>query len=419
MNRMKKACLLLLLLLGAVCAGCSKKGEEAAAVFRPAWAEVRAEGREAWSGRIAGSFAGQFMSAALKEIAEASREAGFLEKWAGHFAYDSLTKEEQIWYRDIANILGGMEKDGKLSQAGLDAGLDISGIDTIFQSVMIDHPELFFVDGYVYQQHFQGSATTAIDFSGTYTMDGQEAQARRDEIKQAAAAWLAGISEQASDYDKIKYVYESVIRNTEYDLKAEDNQNIYSVFVNHRSVCQGYAKAAQYLLLQMGIECVLVQGSVDTGEAHSWNLVKADGDYYYMDATWGDASYQMREGETGRFPGDEISYDYLCVTTKQLLRTHILGSILPMPVCVAMADNYYVRENAFFSSYDEGQLTALFRKAQGQQRRDVVILCSDVYVFEEMKRILIEEQKIFDFMEGGVEISYVCNEKQLSFVFWT
>ena len=31
--------------------------------------------------------------------------------------------------------------------------------------------------------------------------------------------------------------------------------------------------------------CTLVQGTVDTGEAHAWNLVQIDGTFYYTDCT--------------------------------------------------------------------------------------------------------------------------------------
>lgn len=350
---------------------------------------------------------------------EHEKAEGFLMAEAGHFAYDSLSEAEQIWYRDIESILGSMGKDTKLSKEGLEAGLEETCIDGIFQCVMIDHPELFFVKGYSYNQYIKGLRTTAITFSGNYTMKEEEVKLRRAKIEEETEALLAEAPRWVSDYDKIKYVYETLIENTEYDLEAEDNQNIYSVFVNHKSVCQGYAKATQYLLLKMGIECVLVQGTVDTGEAHSWNLVKSDGDYYYVDTTWGDASYQMQEDGGIRYLEKTVNYDYLCVNTEQLLRTHILGGLVPMPICTAQADNYYVQEKALFSGYDEEQLKALFGRAREAQRADVTIKCRDEKSFQEIRKALIEEQKIFDYMEnGGVQVSYASNDKQLSFTFW-
>ncbi|MCM1186143.1 MAG: hypothetical protein NC251_08330 [Lachnoclostridium sp.] len=358
----------------------------------------------------------------LKPAEEPEETEGFLMAEAGRFAYDSLSEAEQIWYRDMESILGSMEKEVKLSKEGLDAGLDETCIDTIFQCVMIDHPELFYVNGYSYNQYLKGLRTTAIMFSGNYAMEKEEAQKRRSEIEEAADALLAEAPSWGDDYGKVKYVYETLIENTEYDLTAEDNQNIYSVFVNHKSVCQGYAKATQYLLLKMGIECVLVQGSVDTGEAHSWNLVKADGDYYYVDTTWGDASYQKQEEEGIKYLENTVNYDYLCVDTEQLLRTHILGGLVPMPMCIARTDNYYVQEGALFSEYDEERMADLFAVARERQKENVTIKCDNINCFQEMKRLLIDERKILDFMdEDGKEkeVSYACNEKQLSFMFWT
>lgn len=419
-NRIRKGFFIILLLLGVFLMRSSAKNEALSEAPKDVCSKLYSDGRILWIEDISDKLKPQELDEEVLETEEDSlEEEGFLMKQAGHFAYDSLSEAEQIWYCDIESILGSMEKDVKLSKEGLDAGLDETCIDTIFQCVMIDHPEIFYVSGYSYNQYIRGISTTAITFSGNYTMEEEEAQTRRLEIEEAADALLAEAPRWVSDYHKIKYVYETLIENTEYDLEAEDNQNIYSVFVNHRSVCQGYAKATQYLLLKMGIECVLVQGTVDTGESHSWNLVKADGDYYYVDTTWGDASYQMQEEGETKYLTAAVNYDYLCVNTKQLLRTHTLGSFVPMPVCTAQADNYYVQEKALFSGYDEEQLTDLFDRAKKEQRANVTIKCTDVGSFQEMRRNLIEEQKIFDYMEdGGEQVSYACNEKQLSFTFW-
>ena len=344
----------------------------------------------------------------------------FLAEDASLYAYNSLTDMEQIWYRDMEEILGTFGTERKISKACLESGLDDSDIDRIFQCVLNDHPELFYVEGYSYVRYTRGPKVTSIEFYGSYTMDFDTAVERRAEIEAAAEEILGKVDEDASDYDKVKYVYETLIRNTEYQLNAPDNQNIYSVFVNHTSVCQGYAKATQYLLNRLGVECSLVLGTVDTGEVHAWNLVKLDGSYYYVDTTWGDASYQIGGGEEiSGFAMPEINYDYLCVTTAELLRTHTLSDQLPMPVCTATENNYYVREGALFLEYDREQMSKLFENAINQGRPDVTVKCTDDLCYREILSALVDGQEIFGYLEGsGKSVAYAQNDKQLSLTFW-
>lgn len=344
----------------------------------------------------------------------------FLMDEASVYAYNSLTEMEQIWYRDIEEILGTFESEKKISKACLDNGMDEKDIDRIFQCVLNDHPELFYVDGYAYTKYTRGEKITSIEFSGSYTMDFDTAVERRAQIESAAAKILAGISDDASEYEKVKYVYETLIQNTDYRLDSPDNQNVYSVFINHASVCQGYAKATQYLLDKLGIECSLVLGTVDTGEGHAWNLVKVDGSYYYVDTTWGDASYQISGGEilSGYVP-PEINYDYLCVTTSELLRTHTLSGQIPMPQCVADENNYYVREGALFMEYDKIQMKDLFKRALDQGKADVTVKCAETACYEDIVYALIDRQEIFEYLsQSGGSVVYSQNDKQLSLTFW-
>ncbi len=362
---------------------------------------------------------GQIQDGAVLQEQPAPAES-FLAEEADDFARSSLSGTEAVWYDEMAGILGSFGEKINLSGECLQAGLTEEDIDRIFQCVLYDHPELFYVEGYSYVKYRKGDATIAIEFSGTYSMDSETALLRRQEIENAAAEILAGISPEASDYDKVKYVYDTLIIATDYDLQANDNQNIYSVLVNHRSVCLGYAKATQYLLNRLGVECTLVPGTVDDGEAHAWNLVKVDGSYYYVDTTWGDASYQLGEANTAAgYAMPAINYDYLNITTEELLRTHTIGGDVPMPVCTAKEANYYVREGAWFEAFDIEKVQQLFDRAAAASRTDVTVKCADPGCYEEMVDLLLKQQKIFDFWkDAGTHIAYAQNENQLSLTFW-
>lgn len=335
------------------------------------------------------------------------------------YAYDTLNEAEQIWYRDMEAILGGFQEKQPLSGEGLSQGLGEEDIDRIFQCVLNDHPELFYVEGYSYTKYTRGVRIVSVEFSGTYNVDLETAREKEAQIQAAAAPILEGVPENATDYDRVKYVYDTLIRETDYELYSSDNQNIYSVFVNHASVCQGYAKAAQYLLNRLGVPCTLVLGTVDTGEGHAWNLVQVDGSWYYVDVTWGDASYQQEEDAEVQLSMPEINYDYLNVTTEELLRTHAIGGVVPMPECTATEANYYVREGALFESYDREQMAALFSRAAEQGRADVTVKCADEDCYREVLDALVEKQEIFEYLSGqGNSVAYAQNGKQLSLTFW-
>lgn len=354
---------------------------------------------------------------------------GFLNEEAWCYAYQNLSEAEALWYRDIADCLSKMREEVRLDEQGIASGLDENDIDKIFQCVLKDHPELFYVEGYTYRKYTKKDKIVAIQFSGTYGMSPEQALSRNEEIEAQVQVLLEGGAGLENDYDKVKYVYETVIYQTEYDLAASDNQNIYSVLVNHKSVCQGYAKAVQYLLERMGVKCTLVFGTVETGEGHAWNLVQVNDSFYYVDATWGDPSYQsMQEDMTEGYFQEEylqevylpdISYDYLCITTQQLLRTHVIQGYVPMPECVEDKDNYYVREGNLFTDYNREQMQGIFQRFLESGKKDVTIKCTDELVFRQILNAMVEEQEIFDYLSGDYDsVGYTQNEKQLSMTFW-
>lgn len=328
------------------------------------------------------------------------------------YAYSQLSGRERQIYGEILRGLTGFSEKTPVSAE------DEAEFEKIFTCVMNDHPEIFYVDGYTFIRYERGGVPEGCAFSGSYLYDGQETARRMKAIEDKAERILAG-APSGGDYEKIKYVYEYLVTHTEYQLGAADNQNLCSVFLSGRSVCQGYAKAAQYLLERLGIECIFVTGTVEEGESHAWNVVRLDGAYYHVDITWGDASYVM-EGTAEEYEGrkPEINYEYLCVPDEQLFQTHTIQNVVPVPACVSMKDNYYVREGAYFVYADMEKAKELFDAAYGEAYEYVTLKCAEDTVYEEMKRRLITEQKVFQYMRGDGTVAYVCNEKQRTLSFW-
>lgn len=353
----------------------------------------------------------------LSENTDVKQEVpdSLLSKNEGLYAYDSLTEEEQTLYAEIQLVLENLEEDVTLS------GVDEDAVGKVFQCVLNDHPELFYVEGYQITKYTVAEEIRRITFSGTYSFTREEIDSRNEQIAQYVTTCLAGLPAGADEYETVKYIYEYLVSHTEYRLEAPENQTICSVFLYGESVCQGYAKAMQYLCGQAGIESTLVVGTVDGGEGHAWNLVQIDGDYYYVDATWGDAFYVFEPSGTevaeGKLPS--INYDYLCVTTEQINATHTIDNVVPLPRCVAMEANYYVREGAYFTEADMEKTGKLFEQAYAQSKETVTIKCADTAVYSEMRRLLITEQKVFSFLQSGENtIAYTEHEPQLTMSFW-
>ena len=136
--------------------------------------------------------------------------------------------------------------------------------------------------------------------------------------------------------------------------------------------------------------------------------------------TWGDASYQLSlEGGELKEQSSSLSYDYLCITTKDIERTHQIYHPVEIPYCDAMEANYYVKEGAFFTEVDEDKIKELIARYQEEGREVVTLKCADDEIYRKMEEKLLEEQQIFEYLKTeGTSITYTDSMKQLSLTFW-
>ena len=331
-----------------------------------------------------------------------------------YYAYGTLTQEERRIYRQIFATLRDFAE--KTPMSTLDADL----IDKVFACVLADNPEFFYVKGYNLIRYERGGVVEKMSVSGLYTMSKDEAIAHQEKADAYVDACLAGAPVTDDDYEKIKYLYEYIIKNTEYDLEAENGQNYLSVFENGRSVCQGYSTAMQYMMLKEGLFCTLVRGVTKSGENHAWNLVKSNGDYYYVDVTWGDMSYDVKAGDdVASLPVmPEVSYEYLCVTTDDINLTHRLDTPFFLPECTCRDDYYYVRKGNYFTEVNEDHLRAVFADAYADGEGMAVIKCSDAFVFDDMKEFLTRDGRVFDYLNARGNVNYVSLDNLYELVFY-
>ena len=318
-----------------------------------------------------------------------------------YYAYSMLNDEERLVYTEILSILSTFGKDVKVSS------VDTELIDKAFKCVLIDHPELYYISGYSFTKFLRGDNLEKITVTGTYSMSESEAKEAMKRVDAYTDECINGYSGGVDEYNKVKYVYEYLIKNNEYDLTAKNNQNILSVVDERKTVCQGYAKMTQYLLNKMGVFCTLCEGVVKGSEPHVWNIVKINGNYYHVDTTWGDASYNLSSESETNLAVPEVNYDYLCITDDEITETHVIKNEIPVPQCTSMDANYYVMEGLYFTEVNSDQILAAFDKARENNETYVTLKCANANVYAALHTHLIENQNVFDYLAGSTNVNYV------------
>lgn len=117
-----------------------------------------------------------------------------------------------------------------------------------------------------------------------------------------------------TEFEKVKAINDYIVSNTTYGTKTKASpHSAYALLMEGQAVCQGYALTTYKMLEQAGFDVKYVVGTVNGNEAHAWNLVKVDGEWYHLDTTWNDPL-------PNRFGAS--SYDYFLVTDAQLKKDH-------------------------------------------------------------------------------------------------
>ena len=148
--------------------------------------------------------------------------------------------------------------------------------------------QLFKTQYNIYINNYGSDNYLAEGFNSKEEID--ECEAKIELLRDAILEKING----KSDLEKLRYIHNYLVDNIDYEttISQPNIYNIYGALILKECVCEGYAKAFQYLVSAAGFENVIINGkatnTMGETENHAWNYVKIDNAWYAVDTTWDD-----------------------------------------------------------------------------------------------------------------------------------
>lgn len=319
----------------------------------------------------------------------------------------------------------------RAGQTEIRSGLGSYSSDEIIEAVRgvyFDHPEFCWFTGtcqYTYDEYSGKVSSVTLAEGRGLCCSPSEIRTIQEEAENAAADIIQEAQKKTSDFEKVLYVHDALVNSIDYDqelaARRGDNESsrdslkcsMYGALVDKGTVCQGYTLAFEYIVKQLGFECAYVSGSVASG-SHAWNLIKLDGDYYYVDVTWDDPIF---DGD--QFAGRNTSHRYFCITTRELESDHTLDADLRLPECTATACDYYVRNGLYLETYSYDAVEKIIEDAVAKNRNPEIKFGSEKE-YQTAKSRLVDNQELYDmFRDLNIEnqrFSYIDRTPAIEFI---
>ena len=216
----------------------------------------------------------------------------------------------------------------------------------VFFKMRLDHPEIFWVTNFKYR-YYKDSPN--LIFIPEYLFDKNKIREHQKALT-ARVEKLVRPAQKMSEWEKEKYVHDFICENVRYDkLKKAYSHEIIGPLGQGVGVCEGIAKVVKVLLDTLGVWCVIAICGNNPEKGikyrHTWNIVKINGTYYHLDATFDNSL-----GKSHQNP--EIRYDYFNLDDQQIFRDHE-PLIAPAPRCTGHDHFYYKEKKLSFTKKED------------------------------------------------------------------
>ena len=231
----------------------------------------------------------------------------------------------------------------------------------VFFQLRLDHPEIFWAVGFKYRYYKDSPNLILIPeyiFDKNKIREHQKALgARVDKLVRTAMKF--------SEWDKEKYVHDFICENIRYDkLKKPYSHEIIGPLGHGVGVCEGIAKSVKVLCDTLGVWCIIAICGNNPEKGikyrHTWNIVRINGQYYHLDATFDNTLGKNEGGLTS------IRYDNFNLDDKNIFRDHepLIATATPCPD----GNHLYYREKKLsFTKLEDVYKRALQAAKKGRE----------------------------------------------------
>ena len=270
------------------------------------------------------------------------------------FCYDRLDNSGQLAYEAIYYCLSNLLETwncGSIPQ---------STIQKAYDCILMDHPEIFWSDTYTYVTSYINNEITGHRIEFSYSLDAPAIINANHLLEDALLDIVREAGRMDVSYETVKAVFEYFVENCTYD-EANMDQSMYSVMINRSGVCASFARSFEFVMQCLGIPCTVVRGRLLREAAfpgntmgHEWNLIELDGNWYHVDITSA-ISVSVETGVT--------DYRFLCATTDEMLQTHVIDNVVPVPRCTDGSLNFFTYYGLSVSEYSREALAYCMLRA--------------------------------------------------------
>jgi hypothetical protein len=263
-----------------------------------------------------------------------------------------------------------------------------------------DNPQLFWIANR-YSYSYRGGSTVVRLYS---YIPADACNAMIEKLNTAVSTIVNRIPPGLNELDREIYIFQRIAEKTSYDDAAVSDSKLWlahtaaGALVDGKAVCEGYSRAMQLLACYAGLDCRLVNGE-GNGQAHMWNVIQIDGEWYHIDPTWID--------------GDIVNYDYFNVTDSSIRADHKISVDistlsneqvkskdaepadynLNVPSCTAVKANYFRAKGIHirgFDSENNSEVISAIAEAAKNRSPNIVFFIEDSLNYQQTIKKMVK-----------------------------